>query len=258
MLVLARNHKGVLQARRPEAVLTGDPWDSIETADANRFRFLQQVASAVDLAQRHFYDIAIQRLVQGISSRNRFRDPLQFEGDVLLVSRRSLALLLLEFMLTRHDEMMSKSVLEVYKELESHIVTCLPGMTLTAARRGKFFDAASACTYSELVQSVKSTEETRLTRTIHQAKGGEAAAVFLVLDDQSADHILNPEAGNEEHRITYVGLSRAKEELHIFFPDSARMPEFDALGLTTVQCGSANDTATVQPRRRRTAKTKSE
>lgn len=47
------------------------------------FGFLQHVASAVDLAQRRFYDIAVQRLVHGISSRKRFRDPLQFGGGRL-------------------------------------------------------------------------------------------------------------------------------------------------------------------------------
>jgi DNA helicase-2/ATP-dependent DNA helicase PcrA len=247
MLVLARSHKGVLRARRPDAVLSGDPWDPIETADPNRVRFLQQIAVAVDLAQRQFFDIAIQRLIQGISSRARFREPLQFQGDVHVVSRRSLALSLLEYMLAHHDRMLTRTVLEVYKDLETHVVTCLPGLKLTSAVRGGFVDAASACAYSALIQSVKTTDETRLTRTIHQAKGGEAAAVFVLLDEESADHILKPEAGNEEHRITYVAISRAKEELHIFCSEASRLPEFEALGLKTVQCGKASETAVVKP-----------
>ena len=248
LLVLARNHKGVLRARRPEAVLSGDPWDSIEDADQNRFRFLQQVASAVDLAQRRFYDIAIQRLVRGISSRSRFREPLQFDGEIHLVCRRSLALSLLEFMMTRHAEAVTKSVLAVYKELETHVMTCLSGLKLTAAVRGKFFDAASACNYGELVHSLKTTEETRLTRTIHQAKGGEAAAVFVVLETDSVDHILAPTTGAEEQRITYVALSRAIDELYMFCPDHGRLPEFQAIGAITSIVGSAP--AAKAPRKR--------
>jgi DNA helicase-2/ATP-dependent DNA helicase PcrA len=248
MLVLARNHKGVLRARRPNAVVAGDPWDSIEAADPNRFRFLQQVASAVDLAQRRFYDIAVQRLVLGISSRSRFREPLQFDGEVHLVRRRSLALSILEFMMTRHDDVLTKCVLDVYRQLETHVLNCLAGLKLTAAVRGKFCDAASTCKYGDLFQSLKTTEETRLTRTIHQAKGGEAAAVFVVLDDGSIDHILNPTAGEEEHRITYVAISRAMDELFIFCPDGGRLLEFQALGATTFVAGIAPETK--PPRKR--------
>ena len=247
LLVLARNHKGVLRARMPAAASAGDPWDSIEDADVHRFRLLQNIASAVDLAQRRFYDLALQRLMQGISSRNGFRDPLGFNGNVHLTNRRSLALSLIEFMLTRHVEFLTMSALDVYNAVQQHVPTCLEGLTLPTVRAGKFRNAASACLYGDLIQSLKTAEETRLTRTIHQAKGGEAAAVFVVLDDDAADHVLNPIAGEEEHRITYVALSRARDELFIYCPDTSRLPEFQVIGARTLIVG--NPTASNVPRR---------
>lgn len=248
MLVLARNHTGVIRARRPDAGDADDPWEAIEEADPNRFRFLQQIASSVDLAQRRFYDIAVKRLVQGISSRSRFREPIQFDGDVHLENRHSLALTLLEYMMTRHSETAAKSVLDVYKELESHVAACLKGSKLTAATRGKFFEAASACSYGALVNALRTSDETRLTRTIHQAKGGEAPAVFVVLENDSIDHVLTPATGDEEQRITYVALSRAQDELFIFCPDASRLTEFAALGSTTMHIGPT--TSSPEPKRR--------
>jgi len=238
MLVLARSHKGVLRARSPDALLKGDPWDAIEAADASRFRFLLNVASAVDLAKRRFFDVAVQKLVQGTSTRRKYREPLKHTGEVDLIGRRSLALCLLEFMMTHHDEFETQSVLEVYRTLEVHVAENLVGFALTAAKRGKFCDAASICTYGSLVQSLKTSEETRLTRTIHQAKGGQAAAVFVVLEKDSVDHVLQPLNGDEEHRITYVALSRAQDELFLYCPDADRLPEFKKLGLKTLVVSS--------------------
>jgi DNA helicase-2/ATP-dependent DNA helicase PcrA len=228
----------------PAAASAGDPWDSIEDADVHRFRLLQNMASAVDLAQRRFYDIAIQRLLQAISSRNGFRDPLGFNGNVHLTNRRSLALSLIEFMLTRHVEFLTMSALEVYNAVQQHVPTCLEGLTLPAVRAGKFRNAASACLYRDLIQSLKTAEETRLTRTIHQAKGGEAAAVFVVLDDDAVDHVLSPIAGEEEQRITYVALSRARDELFIYCPDTSRLPEFHAIGASTLIVGGGKGDVT--------------
>lgn len=240
MLVLARDHKGVLVARRPEQPQSGDPWDAIEGADLDRFRFLQHLAASVDLAKRQLFDVAIQRLVQGISTRNGFRAPLKYDGTVHLTTRRSLALSLLEFMIREHDAFLSAPVLDVYNALKVHVTTCIDGLKLTAVQTGrKFGTAASACKYGALVESVKSSDETRLTRTVHQAKGAEANAVFVVLQKDAIEHILQPVAGDEEHRITYVALSRARDELHIFCPDEKRLGEFEGLGATVQLTGNA-------------------
>jgi len=176
--------------------------------------------------------------VQGTSTRRKYREPLKHTGEVDLIGRRSLALCLLEFMMTHHDEFETQSVLEVYRTLEVHVAENLVGFALTAAKRGKFCDAASICTYGSLVQSLKTSEETRLTRTIHQAKGGQAAAVFVVLEKDSVDHVLQPLNGDEEHRITYVALSRAQDELFLYCPDADRLPEFKKLGLKTLVVSS--------------------
>lgn len=237
-LVLARKHDGVTRARRAETGRNDDPWEVLQDADADRFRFLNHLAIAADLAQRRFFDIAMQRLVQGISSRKGFREPLQFDQPVDLVMRRSLALSLLEHLVHSHDGLLNKTALDVYNSVSDHAPKCLKGLKLKGVKAGKFQTAAAACLYSDLVLALKTPDETRMTRTIHQAKGTESSAVFVILDDGQAKHILTPTAGDEEQRVTYVALSRARDNLCIYCPKIDLLPEFAAIGATTMVLGT--------------------
>lgn len=254
MLVLARSHKNVLRARRPDAASDAATWENVEEADIDRHRFLFAVASATDLALRGLFDLAVQRLVQGISSRKRFRPPMKYDGEVTIEKRRAVALSLLEHAVANHEVMLQRSTLEVYRALTDCAGTCLDGLSLTRATRGKFCDQMTSSAYADLIHGIKTSDETRLTRTIHQAKGGEAGAVFVVLDDGEAEHILDPKAGEEEHRITYVALSRAKSELFIYCPERSLQNRFAALGVNVVELDGGPQPEPVPPSKKRTRK----
>ncbi len=254
MLVLARSHRNVLRARRPDAASDAATWENVEEADIDRHRFLFAVASATDLALRGLYDLAVQRLVQGISSRKRFRPPMKYDGEVTIEKRRAVALSLLEHLVANHAAMLQRSTLEVYRALTDCVGTCLEGLSLTKATRGKFCEQMTSSAYADLIHGIKTSDETRLTRTIHQAKGGEAGAVFVVLDDGEAEHILSPKAGEEEHRITYVALSRAKSELFIYCPERSLQDRFAAIGLNVVVLDGVARPEPTPPAKKRTRK----
>lgn len=254
MLVLARSHKNVLRARRPDALTDAATWENVEEADTDRHRFLFAVASATDLALRGLFDLAVQRLVQGISSRKRFRPPMKYDGEVTIEKRRAVALSLLEHAVANHAAMLRRSTLEVYRALTDCVGTCLDGLSLTKATRGKFCDQMTSSAYADLIHGIKTTDETRLTRTIHQAKGGEAGAVFVVLGTGEAEHILNPKAGEEEHRITYVALSRAKSELFIYCPERTLQNRFAALGVNVVELDGGAQQEPSRPSKKRPRK----
>ena len=65
----------------------------------------------------------------------------------------------------------------------------------------------------------KLSEEARVKlSTIHSAKGGEAENVLLILDNtktirEAVDK--SPDKEDEENRIWYVGVTRAKQNLYI-------------------------------------------
>ena len=54
--------------------------------------------------------------------------------------------------------------------------------------------------------------------TIHAAKGGEADKVLLFPDISKAAVIHNDRSPDDLHRLFYVGVTRAKEELHLMEP----------------------------------------
>jgi DNA helicase-2/ATP-dependent DNA helicase PcrA len=253
MLVLARKHATVAQARLGATGYSTDPWATLREAQEERERFLMHVAVAVDLAQRGIFDVAVHRLVQGLSSRHGFRKPIAFDGPVDITMRRSVALMILEHLLAKHQELLAQTALDFYNTLFAYLPICLEGMSLPAVRAGKFRDAASAVRYHDLFHSLNSPDETRSIRTVHKAKGAEASAVFVVLDDSQADHILNPVINDEEQRITYVALSRAQDHLFVFCTAAGRLPEFEAIAMTTHEIGVASITRSTRRRTRPTA-----
>jgi DNA helicase-2/ATP-dependent DNA helicase PcrA len=83
-----------------------------------------------------------------------------------------------------------------------------------------------------LVARIVLEDEARGFRTIHKAKSAEFDNVLVCLKDESCiDHILSPgsaksEEEQEEQRMTYVGLSRARSRLAVSLPSLS--PECEA------------------------------
>lgn len=62
--------------------------------------------------------------------------------------------------------------------------------------------------------------------TIHGVKGGEATNVALLTDISDRTHkgsLINPDA---EHRVFYVGTTRAKENLHVIVPQTRKYYDY--------------------------------
>ncbi len=67
----------------------------------------------------------------------------------------------------------------------------------------------------------KITKKPRIVlSTIHSAKGGEADNVVLFMDMARRTHIDMMKDPDDERRVFYVGLTRAKESLHILNPST--------------------------------------
>jgi len=80
-------------------------------------------------------------------------------------------------------------------------------------RGGVAKDFYNSNLYKDLAICIKYKEDTSEHRTIHKAKGDEFENVLLIPD--SLDFLISPDLNNdEEHRIYYVGLNRAKWSIH--------------------------------------------
>ncbi|QKF58417.1 UvrD-helicase domain-containing protein [Aliarcobacter lanthieri] len=75
-------------------------------------------------------------------------------------------------------------------------------------------------TFEELSLCVSIPEDKSLHKTIHKSKGDEFDNVLLVLrEENDLEFLLNPNlSDDEEHRINYVAISRAKNNLFISIP----------------------------------------
>ena len=87
---------------------------------------------------------------------------------------------------------MAGSTFDLYQTLFTFVPTAVPGMTLQKVMKGKFRVTATALQCQQLMNALRTPDETRSIRTIHQAKGAESPAVFVVLEDTHIDHVVAP------------------------------------------------------------------
>ncbi|PKK93640.1 MAG: hypothetical protein CVV61_03575, partial [Tenericutes bacterium HGW-Tenericutes-6] len=76
--------------------------------------------------------------------------------------------------------------------------------------------------YTDLDQDVEDFDHVKLA-TYHQVKGLEFRVVFMVVMEEnifpSDRSLMNPSELEEERRIAYVGITRAKERLYMSYAD---------------------------------------
>ena len=129
------------------------------------------------------------------------------------ITKRKLALSKISFLLKNYDSYKDKSAYDFFSFLKNN------GSDISNMRNGApkiFYDTN---TYVQLALCVKITEDTSLHRTIHKAKGAEFKSAMLILNEENnIDFLLNPDLEKEEHRISYVAVSRARDNLFINVP----------------------------------------
>ncbi|OAB33756.1 DNA helicase UvrD [Paenibacillus macquariensis subsp. macquariensis] len=129
--------------------------------------------------------------------------------------KRKFALKSLFFLLNEYDTFMDKSLYEFYSFVKNVIRTEISNFGKGAART--FYENY---TYEQLALCVSITDDKSKHKTIHKSKGDEFDNVLLVLESSDElDFFIKPNLkNNEEHRISYVALSRARERVFINVP----------------------------------------
>ncbi len=219
--VLTRKNKDAHRVRSALAPGTVEPWESFRDADAERARFMEHVIAATELAKRGQYALAHRELARIIGQKGRVRKPLKCDTDLSDVHRKGIAVTVLQEFLTNHATIFAGTLLEAYARCGTCVTAAYPAVTLTAAKAGKFKTFADATPYSHLSGSVRLQEEVRHVRTIHQAKGSEGDNIAVYFEDANrARHITHPSTApaDEEKRLTYVALSRARDRLFLCIP----------------------------------------
>lgn len=91
--------------------------------------------------------------------------------------------------------------------------------------RGKAHNYYSNLTYNKVACVLSLSNDDSKFRTIHKSKGDEFENVLLLLEpkenyneETELAFLFNPDMNNENHRVYYVALSRAMENLYICVP----------------------------------------
>jgi len=243
-IVLSRNNDTVGALRRSFGASKPDPWPMFKAADTERERLFHDMVAAGELACQEQYELAMRTLLRALPVRKgRFRKPITYGDEATDLRRRALAVSLLEFLVTHHGELASETLLCAYEKITDAMSKGLPGSRLTGIRDGRFKSFAESTAYGDLAASVRLVEETRTIRTIHKAKGDEFDSVLVVLTaEEELGRVLRPKdvpkREQEERRITYVGLSRARDSLMISVPCMSEQSEAEliAMGADVVKC----------------------
>jgi DNA helicase-2/ATP-dependent DNA helicase PcrA len=157
------------------------------------------------------------------------------------LQRRAIAITLLEELIGRGPALDAMTLRAAYDHCCTTLINSFQNLRLKKIVRGKFSEVAERyrCDFLLCTAKLTSGEEVREVRTIHQAKGTEwqNALVFLIGWNENETqnrikHILSPAAqSDEERRVTYVAISRARDRLFLSTPALTEVQEKQATDL---------------------------
>ena len=147
---------------------------------------------------------------------NRFKEALK-EFEKILLNKdtaRKEALRYLTLLVSGYREYSNGSLLDFHAFVSTNI------KAVSALRAGKIQDFYMNNTYEQLAVCVNIIEDMSFHRTIHKSKGDEFDNVMLVVDKEAdLSFLFSPDLdNNEDHRVFYVAMSRAKNRLFISAP----------------------------------------
>lgn len=199
--ITANAMKRHLNTNLPTRNLIDDILD--QDGDSKRRKTVVYSINAIELARQKRFKEAIKEM-----SKN-FRDIT--EKGV----QKKVAFLKLSQLLSEYENYKNEPLLTFFLFLKQNI-----NPSLTKITRGAPQVFYTSCTYEQFAVCVNIQDDDSLNRTIHKAKGDEFDNVVVILKEEAnLTFLLNPSLPTtEEHRIFYVGISRARERLFISVP----------------------------------------
>jgi len=218
--IVTRRNDSVVKLKNCAGNCKMSIWSDFSEADSKRQRFIEVILSAQEYTDNSMHETAVKQVMKVFKTdkEGALKDPFtacSFEIDNL--SKRSMAVSLLEYLISNRDENITKNVLAFYNDLIGFFNGI--GVTLKRVGAGGFKTFAQAANVNDLVLSLKLGEEKYSNiRTIHKSKGAEFQSILVYFEDnKDIQHLLNPDVKNEEDdcRLYYVALSRAEDYLCI-------------------------------------------
>lgn len=233
--VLARNNDVVGQVRGSRDGSLGDLWlkSRAHDGDGDRQRAIHLTIAALDLMFSGNYQDArtmVSKLFRKDSDGKRISPEVRRASSITLLQK-----------LAEQYEANPKMLITDYNNwlvdmMKNRFGTSVSATIKKGTYKTKFSDLH---TCEELFQCLRSEDEQSGVRTIHKAKSAEFPTVLVVIENEKElKHIVNPEIGaaEDDSRIYYVALSRARDQLYLTVPGIAEKERVlaEALGIEVV------------------------
>jgi DNA helicase-2/ATP-dependent DNA helicase PcrA len=232
VIVLARNNDLVAATRSPDAAGAKSAWSEFYESDAARAVFFERLVRGVEMARLGDPASGLREALKSIRIRSA-SGPLKCPTALGDWDRKSVAVGIVEFLVSHRDELGAMSLSDVYAATRERLGLLHNGLTLTGVSAGKFQEFARRTMFSSLVATVDMPDDGRQVRTIHRAKGQEFDNVYVRLEDGKKGpkaekliaSMMEQEPSSEETRLVYVACSRPRERLFVSLPSLA--PELE-------------------------------
>lgn len=243
IVILARDNK-YLTKIKSEKDGDLDIWNNFLDIDYYRQGFFNIIFRSLIYADQGRFEIAIRDLAYIFKTAKNgtiMRKPLN--GRISSeIKKRSIIITLLSYLVSNKNDIRDNLLIELYNKIDCILSSF--DVRLKGVNSGKFREFAEKTKVIDLMNSLKVSEENRNIRTVHGSKGDEFDGVLLCLEKEtSLKHIITPDMGNEECRIMYVALSRAKDLLYISVPTISRENEISLkkMGVNLIKLNVAQD-----------------
>jgi len=163
---------------------------------SERRNYILSFIEAIELAINYKYKESIKR-IEWIFRKEK--DP------------KKIALYSLLKMLKRYNSYNEGTLMQFYDVICSAL-----NVNLSGFRKGNAKDFYEQNLYKSIAICINIIDDSSNHITIHKSKGSEYKNVMIIGTKSTKDLLLNPDLQtNEEHRIIYVGMSRAERKLFI-------------------------------------------
>ena len=220
--ILARRNSCVAELKSTVECYSNNLWDEIREIDPKRGEFLQGLFLAQEYAHQQRYNIAIIEIIKLLRSNKdgTLKDPLKCRLHMSDLTKRGIAISILQYLADNRMESVDWSLLEFYQKFNEFILANF-NIKLKGVQKGKFKDLSKSISLEELINNLKLVDDLSNVRTIHKSKGAEFDSVLVYLEkEQDLNLIIKPKINSESDdcRLLYVALSRAKNLLYIRVP----------------------------------------
>jgi len=189
-------------------------WKDIFSNLSKRAKLLHPLVSGIECIRQ-------KKLSEGLRFVQRIiKSP---EGKKIHKYRKKeIAIELIDLFLENYNEIQSKSITEIFNYILLPFFKTRDLRPLSKISGGKVKVFADSVIYQNMIQGISLGGDSSRVRTIHKAKGAEfnKVLVYVSTEKKFCKFILEADVttSEDESRLYYVGLSRARDSLFVSVP----------------------------------------